>query len=43
MEHLIKQHNITWDEWIIAVEKQPIDNTIKFKDLINNTIITAKQ
>ena len=42
MELIANQYEITWQEWVEAVDKQPIDNSLKFKDIITNTIITAK-
>lgn len=42
MELIAKRHNIEWSEWLKALAKQPIDNSLKFEEIIDNTIITAK-
>lgn len=42
MELIAKSHNIKWNEWLEALEKQPIDNSLPFEEIIDNTIITAK-
>jgi len=43
MKHTANKHGITWNQWLDAINKQPIDNSLKFEDIINNTIITAKR
>ncbi len=42
MELIAKKHNIEWNDWLNALAKQPIDNSLPFEEIITNTIITAK-
>lgn len=38
MKDLTKYYKIKWEDWCNAIDKQPIDNELKFEEIIENTI-----